>query len=502
MMAYISRRLLTLSFLAILAVRAAVLNAADERAGNVAPREKLNVLFISADDLRPQLGCYGDTTVRSPNIDRIAARGLVFNRAYCQQAVCSPSRTSLMTGRRPDTTKVYDLVTHFRDNIPDVVTLSQHFKNNGYHAQSLSKIYHPGYDDKASWSVPHWQPRRANFGPDSQALMKKLNREAREKGLDLKKRQNQPRGLPWEAPDVADNELPDGATADRAVELIGELKEQPFFLAVGFLKPHLPFVAPKKYWDLYSADDIKLAENSYPPKGTPDYAMTNWGELRAYRGIPKKGPLSEEQARSMVHGYYACISFMDAQVGRMLDALEHHGLADKTVVILWGDHGWQLGEHGMWCKHTNFETSTRAPLIISAPGQKSAAAKTDALVEFVDIYPSLAEICGLRLPEGLEGTSFAPLLGDNTQPWKTAVFSQYPRHIPEIGQGMGYSIRTDQYRLTEWSVPGKDFRGYELYDHRTDPGENVNLADLAEHTDTVKELTAQLHAGWKAAKPK
>ena len=286
------------------------------------------------------------------------------------------------------------------------------------------------------------------------------------------------------------------------MELLAELKDQPFFLAVGFVKPHLPFVAPKKYWDLYSADDIKLAENSYPPKGAPEYATTNWGELRAYYGIPKKGPLSDEQARNMIHGYYAAVSFMDAQVGRVLDALEREGLADKTVVILWGDHGWQLGEHGMWCKHTNFETSARAALIISVPGQKAAGAKTNALVEFVDIYPSLAEICGLPAAEGVEGTSFAPLLSDPKQPWKTAAFSQYPRQIPNVGQGMGYSIRTDRYRLTEWSVPKKDFREYELYDHETDPGENVNLADLPEHADTAKKLAAQLHAGWQAARPK
>ena len=490
----------SLLFIALLALNASLCpptRAADEKSAT----EKLNVLFIAVDDLRPQLGCYGDTAVKSPNIDRIAKAGLVFNRAYCQQAVCSPSRTSLMTGRRPDTTQVYDLDTHFRDKIPHVVTLAEHFKNNGYHTRGLSKIYHGGFDDAASWSAPHWRPKRPGNGPEGQALLKKKREAARKKGLDLKKRRNQPRGLPWESPAVADNELPDGATADHAVELLGELKDEPFFLAVGFLKPHLPFVSPKKYWDLYAPDDIRLATNPFPPKGAPDYALTNWGELRAYQGIPKQGPLSEEQARSMIHGYYASISYMDAQVGRLLDELDRLKLRDKTIVILWGDHGWQLGEHGAWCKHTNFETSTRAPLLISAPGQKAAGAKTDALVEFVDIYPSLVELCGLPTPRGLEGTSFAPLLDDPEQPWKRAAFSQYPRQIPMVGRGMGYSMRTDRYRLTEWSVPEKNFREYELYDHETDPQENVNLAGLPEHEGTVKELSGQLHAGWKAALP-
>ncbi len=466
-----------------------------------AERPKFNVLFVAVDDLRPQFGCYGDPLVKSPNLDRLAKEGLVFERAYCQQAVCSPSRTSLLTGRRPDTTKVYDLQTHFRTTLPDVVTLPEHFKKHGYHTRGLSKVYHGGLDDERSWSVAHWRPQKPGFGPDGQALLRKLQDEARQKGLDLTKRENQPRGLPWEAPDVADNALADGATADQAVAVLNEVKDQPFFLAVGFLKPHLPFVAPKKYWDLYSEKDVKLADNPSPPKDAPAYAPSNWGELRAYHGMPKSGPVSEEQARKLRHGYYACVSYMDAQLGRVLRELDRLGLREKTVIVLWGDHGWHLGEQGMWCKHTNYENATRAPLLMSVPGAKATGQKTAALTEFVDIYPTLAEVCGLPAPEGLEGTSFKPLLDDPKRTWKKAAFSQYPRQVPGQGRGTGHALRTDRYRLVEWTVSGKEFREYELYDHQSDPGENVNLAKRPEHAGLVKELAGVLRAGWRGAVP-
>jgi len=457
-----------------------------------------NVLFIAVDDLRPELGCYGRAHVRSPNIDRLARRGLLFNRAYCQQAVCSPSRSSLMTGRRPDTTKVWDLNTHFRTALPHVVTLPQHFKQHGYHTQAFGKIYHGGYDDAPSWSVPSTGPGAPGFGPEGQALIQRLRREAREAGRDP----SRVRGLPWEAPDVADEALNDGSLATRAIAALKEIKDKPFFLAVGFLKPHLPFVAPKKYWDLYRPEEIRLATNPDPPAGAPAYALHNSGELRQYHGIPPDGPLPEEQARKMVHGYLAAVSYMDAQVGRLLDALDETGAARNTVVVLWGDHGWQLGEHGMWCKHSNYETSAHAPLIVAPPGQRTAGRKTDALVEFVDIYPSLVELCGLPLPEGLEGTSFRPLLEDPERPWKKAAFSQYPRNVAGMGQGMGYSLRTARWRLVEWSPRrNPDFKEYELYDHQADPGENVNLGKRPEHAATLRELIDLLRAGWRGALP-
>lgn len=466
--------------------------------------EKFNVLFFAVDDLRPELGCYGNKILKSPNIDALAARGLVFNRAYCQQAVCSPSRTSLLTGRRPDTTKVYDLETHFRDTIPDVVTLPQYFMQNGYHSQGLSKLYHGSLDDQKSWSVPHWNPTTPGYGPVGEKLFSQLVKENREAVKKGKPKIDKIKGLPYEAPEVADNALKDGETADKAIERLREFKNsnKPFFLGVGFIKPHLPFVAPKKYWDLYDPKDIPPASNPLPPKGCPDFALTDWSELRGYYGMPKKGAaLSDDEVRQLKHGYYAATSYTDAQVGRVVDELGKLGLRDKTIIIFWGDHGWQLGEHGLWCKHTNFEIATRVPLIISVPGQKSAGQKTDALVEFVDIYPSLVELCGLKLPEGLEGTSFKPLLENPKQPWKKAAFSQYPRNVPAVGKTMGYSMKTDRYRFTQWAVPEKDFVKYELYDHEKDPQENVNVASKPEYAEKVKELAAMLKSGWKKATP-
>ena len=306
------------------------------------------------------------------------------------------------------------------------------------------------------------------------------------------------RGPAWEDPDVADNDLPDGKTNDAALEAMRRIKDKQFFLAVGYIKPHLPFVAPKKYFDLYRREDLKLAPNPSPPKDCPDIALHNWGELRAYLDIPKKGPLSDEMALDLIHGYYAATSYVDAQIGKLLDELERLGLADKTVVVLWGDHGWQLGDHGLWCKHTNFEIAARAPLIFRVPGQKEPGAKTEALAEFVDIYPTLCDLCELPLPEGLEGTSLVPVIRDPQRAWKTAAFSQYPR-----GRAMGYSMRTDRYRYTEW-LPrgGGEPVARELYDHQEDPQENVNLAGRPENKQLVAGLSKQLKAGWKAARPK
>ena len=459
---------------------------------------KMNVLFIPVDDLRPQLGCYGDRLVKSPNIDKLAARGTVFERAYCQQAVCSPSRTSLMTGCRPNTTKVYDLVTHFRDHIPDTVTVAQHFKANGYHTQSVGKIYHGGFDDKASWSVPHTQPGRPGYlVPENRAYVAKMNAEGKAKGLKGLPLHNYSRGPATEAPDAPDSAYADGAIADAAIRMLGELKDKPFFLAVGFLKPHLPFNAPKKYWDLYKRDEIPLAANPFTPKDAPSVALSNWGELRSYSDIAKKGALSDDQARELIHGYLACVSYMDAQVGRVLDELDRLGLRDNTIVILWGDHGWKLGEHAMWCKHTNYEMDTRSPMICAAPGQKAPGKKSAALTEFVDIYPTLCELAGLPLPAHLEGTSFAPLLDTPDRKWKPAAFSQYPR-----GAGvMGYAMRTDRYRYVEWQGKQGNIVATELYDHQNDPQENQNIADRPQSRAIVEQLSRQLKAGWRGAKP-
>jgi len=451
-----------------------------------------NVLFIPVDDLRPQMGCYGQEQIVSPNLDRLAATGTVFRRAHCQQAVCAPSRASVLSGCRPDTTTIYDLRTPLRTVMPDVVTLPQHFKDNGYTSISLGKIYHHGKrEDPPGWSEDPWLPQTPFPGcvtPENLALLARLKAASDDP--------SRVRGAPYEAGDLPDNAYPDGAITDRAIETLRRLKDEPFFLAAGLLKPHLAFACPKRYWDLYDRDSIDLADNPMKPQDCPDIAMHSWGELRQYHDIPAKGPLDDDLARTLIHGYYACVSFIDAQVGRLLDALEELDLDDNTIVVLWGDHGWNLGEHGLWCKHCNFETSTHSPMLVRAPGQKIIGAGSDALTEFVDMYPSLCELAGLPVPEHLEGTSFVPLLDDPGQEWKTAAFSQYPR-----GRVMGYSMRTDRYRYTEWTHPDDGVIARELYDHREDPGENVSLAERPEHRELVQRLSEKLAAGWQAARP-
>jgi iduronate 2-sulfatase len=461
-------------------------------AAHAQEKKPLNVLFIAVDDLRPELGCYGHKQIISPNIDKLAASGMLFERAYCQQAVCAPSRASLLTGCRPDTTKVTDLKTPLPTVRPDLVTLPKAFKDQGYTTISLGKIYHHAeHDDPKGFSEMPWRPENGNFPwfalPDN-----KSPTTGTEDNPPLGKR-----GPPIEAADVDDNQYPDGQTCDRALEYLNKLKDKPFFLAVGFLKPHLPFACPKKYWDLYDRNKIELPNNMYRPKGAPAIAFTNWAELRNYRGMPKEGPLTDDQARELIHGYYACVSQTDAQVGKLMAELDRLGLRDNTIVILWGDHGWQLGEHAMWTKHTNFELATHAPLMISGPGIKPNQ-RTNALVEFVDIYPSLCELAKVPAPKQLEGTSFVPLLNDPTRAWKTAAFSQFPHQ-----NRMGRTLTDGRFRFTVW--PPKDKGGkdeLELYDHQTDPDENVNVADQPDQAETVKRMTALLASGWEAAKPK
>ena len=485
--------------------------------------KKPNVLFIAVDDLRTEFGAYGSKFVKSPNLDRLAARGVTFTRAYCQQAVCSPSRSSVMTGTRPDSTKVWDLNTHFRVAQPDVVTLPQHFKTNGYHTEAMGKIYHPGFDDERSWSVPTRRPVMGAMGkvrieqekitplPQQQAAQanaaKAQTKKAQTKKAQTKKAQTNAnataaRGPAFASRDVPDNGFPDGVLAEMAVAALRERKSknEPFFLAVGFFKPHLPFNSPKRYWDLYNPKEIALAPNPFRPKDAPEFAITDYGELRSYSNIPKEGRIPDDLARQLKHGYYAALSYMDAQVGQVLDELDKLGLSENTIIVLWGDHGWKLGEHDAWCKHSNVENDANAPLLVAAPTMaKTAGRKCSALVEFVDIYPTLTELAGLTLPSHLEGTSLAPLLSDPDKPWKTAAFSQYPR--PQ--NRMGYSMRTDRYRFTQWVQRDNHDRvlAIELYDHQTDPQENANIADRPENAELVKRLKDQWRQGWKGAMP-
>ncbi len=447
----------------------------------------MNVLFIAVDDLRPELGCYGKDDIHSPNIDRLAREGLLFERAYCQQAVCSPSRTSLLTGLRPDATQVYDLQTHFRQTVPNVVTLPQHFKQNGYYAEWWGKIYHAALLDSPSWTT---QGKR--YEPESNwraYVLEESNRLAA---------QNKGGGPPYESAAVADNAYPDGKIAESAIQALHRLKDKPFFLAVGFYKPHLPFNAPQRYWDMYDPAAIPLPEMTSPPQGAPDVALTNWGELRAYSLIPAQGGLDEAMTRKLIHGYRACVSYTDAQVGKLLDALDRLDLRKNTIVILWGDHGWKLGDYGDWCKHTNFEIDTRVPMIISVPGMQAKGKKSPALVEFVDIYPTLSELAGLPLPDHLQGKSFVSLLDDPEKEWKEAALSQYPRQNGEV---MGYSMRTDTYRFTRWQRQDKTRQvvAIELYKHEDDPLVQNNLARLPEYAATVQKLDSLLDIQWSAS---
>ncbi len=468
--------------------------------------EKPNVLFIAVDDMRPELGCYGNKIVKTPNIDRLAARGMVFNHAYCQQAVCSPSRSSLLTGRRPDATRVWDLETHFRVALPDTITLPQHFKANGYHTAALSKIYHHGFEDGRSWSEPHWYPNGQTIDTDPVDWTKQIKKTYGQ-GMKEYRDREQPKdndnpnsdkrvakgkgvkGAAFEVSAKPDDQLPDGYTAAEAVKRLHDLKSkgQPFFLAVGFLKPHLPFVAPKKYWDLYDPNSIPLPAIDHLPAGAPEFAGHNNSELHSYKDVPAENPIPADFAKTLRHGYYACISYTDAQIGRLLDALDAEGLAENTVIVLWGDHGWQLGDHGLWHKHTNFELAARAPLLLSVPHQKSAGQKCDAPVEFVDIYPTLADVCGLAIPGGLDGKSLKPFIENASAAKQKVAISQYPRGAGKAGGAvMGYSIRDERWRCTFWRERnGTKIVATELYDEKNDPAETVSLHDRPEHAALI-----------------
>ncbi len=440
------------------------------------PTGKPNVLFIAVDDLRPQLGCYGHERMISPNIDRLAAGGVVFNRSYCQSPVCGASRASLLSGIRATRDRSFKGYLHHADRDWGApLSLPRHFRENGYYTISNGKVYHHRDDGAGSWSERAWRPKGEWVGRGYLLDENKTIAKASDGGL----------GPAYECADVDDSAYADGVIADKAISDLKRLEkmDQPFFLAVGFLKPHLPFNAPKKYWDLYDPAKIKLADNAFRPKDAPDAAIHNWGELRAYYNIPKQGPLSDEMARKLIHGYYACTSYTDAQIGRVLGELDRLGLANDTIVVLWGDHGWNLGEHTLWCKHCHFQTSLRAPLIVRIPGLKGGI-KTDGLTEFVDIYPSLCELAGLSIPKHTEGRSFVPLVKDPNRAWKEAVYSRFHS---------GDSVRTDRYCYTEWTGRDGKMTARMLYDQKLDPKENVNVSERPENAQLVKELAETLH---------
>ncbi|MEM9157577.1 MAG: sulfatase [Verrucomicrobiota bacterium] len=448
---------------------------------------KPNILIIAIDDLRPELNCYGATHIHSPNIDRLASQGTLFTHAYCQYALCGPSRTSAFTGLRPDSTKAYNNKIHFRDQLPDTVSLPQFFKENGYATYGFGKILHNTQSDALSWTEPQYYLTSHQYAS--------LGYEEKKAGIDGYHASNKLIPL-FEGPDVPDEAYRDGLTNQAAIAKLQEIAstEQPFLLYVGYQKPHTPFNAPKKYWDLYDRDTLPLATNTFAPEGAPDFALNASRYLRSFGGMPEEGVFPEALARETRHAYFACISYIDALIGDLLKALQATGEADNTLIALWSDHGYQLGEHGMWSKHSNFETSTHVPFILVDPRNENKGQSSDARVELIDLYPSLVDMASLPIPETVEGQSLAPLL-TNAQAWNskdTVAYSQFHR-----AGNQGYSVRTQDFRYTEWrSVKTGKIVAQELYDHRRDPDENRNVVHSPEYKRALQNCQSHLLLQW------
>jgi len=479
--------------------------------------ERPDVLVIAVDDLRPMLGCYGDSRIKTPNIDRLAERGIVFEQAYCQYAKCGPSRLSVMTGLRPDSIRVLSNnqrdVKAFRKRRPDAVSMARWFKDSGYHTQSLGKIYHDGWDLAADWSVPSYPGREREMweifdeaNPDGPSII------ADRFACPVK-----------QSPDVSDDHFFAGRLTDRALTTLRERDEaKPLLLAVGYRRPHLPFVAPRRYRDLYEPDESWLANNPRPAAGSPIMAWFNsdgyggaarkfglkmpnppnreeaiaWNgfEMRSYLGVPNFGPIDRSLQLELLWAYAACVSFVDAQIGRLLNELESTNRLERTVVVLWSDHGWHLGEHSAWGKMTNFEIATRVPLIIAAPG--IAPGRTRTLAELVDLYPTVCDLAGVDGPPHLEGESLVPVLRQPARRSTSIALCQYPRFSDTY---MGRALRTDRYRFVAWfhTKTGRIVER-ELYDHETDSGETRNLAGEPAQAKRVRELETQLRKAFRA----
>jgi len=427
-----------------------------------------NVLFIAIDDLRPELGCYGASHIHSPNIDKLANTATLFSNSYCNIPVCGASRASLLTGLRPTLTRFKKYFDRADEQAPGIETLPGLFKKNGYQTISNGKIFHIADDSRSDWDEV-WRTK----GKSSRDYTNEENI-----ALD----QGDQRGPPTEIGTEGDDTYLDGKMVTKSIEDLKRLKAsgKPFFLATGFLKPHLPFNAPKKYWDLYDPKMIQLPENRIKPGDVPAQAWHTSGELRHYHGVPEKGAVDDEMAKRLIHGYYACVSYTDALVGRLLSTLEELDLNENTIIILWGDHGWNLYEHGLWCKHSNYRTSLKAPLIIKTPGQTKGS-KPDEMVEFVDIFPTLADLCNLPAPIHLEGNSLTPIINNTPErsQWKTKVQSVWHN---------GFTYTSKKYAYTEWRNPADSILARMLFDHEVDPDENINIIGNDDHRNLIEAL--------------
>ncbi len=448
--------------------------------------EKLNVLFLIADDLNNDLGCYGHPQVKSPHIDKLARRGVKFDRAYCQFPLCNPSRASFMTGRRPDATRIlanpgvtHTKGAHFRETIPDTVTLPQLFRQNGYVVARVGKMYHygvprqigeDGLDDPQSWDLVI-NPRGRD--KDDESIINTVR-------PDLTGPGRFGMTLSWLAAEGKDEEQTDGIGATEAIQLLEKYKNKPFFLAVGFFRPHTPFVAPKKYFDLYPLDKIAVPQAPDPRTNQPAAAYLSAKE--------EELAMSDRTRKEVIQSYYASTTFMDAQVGRVVDALDRLGLADKTVIVFTSDHGFHMGEHGLWQKLSLFENSSRVPLIIVPPKAKQNGKSSPRTVELIDLYPTLTDLCGLPAPGYLDGVSLKPLLENPRATWKRPAYTQLLRK-----DFHGHSVRTERWRYTEWDN-GK--QGVELYDEEKDPYEKMNLSGNPKYAGVVEEMKALLERNW------
>jgi arylsulfatase A-like enzyme len=493
---------------------------------------KPNVLFLAIDDLKPWLGCYGNTVVKTPHIDRLAKAGAVFRNNYCQVALCGPTRMSLMTGLRPDTLQVYSMggeIYHIdtaRKRAPQLITLPEFFKQNGYTCLGFGKVLDGRNTDRGqdrqSWSDPRgvrwdWDaslyPVKPIGGgyqdPATRNILEAAHADLDQRGITEKSaRLGFLSTVEGARPVCESMDLPDDAYAEGNVMTAPALRVirehgangKPFFLAVGYYKPHLPFVAPKKYWDLYSPSDFELEPvQSYPVDGV-SVAETDYIEARGFHPVPEHGPIPEDLQRHMMHGYAACVSYVDAQIGRLLQALEKAGLADNTIICLWGDHGFHLGDKQIWGKHTNFEQATRSPLIIAAPSVPGGTVEDEVMTEFVDVYPTLCELAGLVPPPGLEGESLVGLMRQERPASNPPAVSQYLRNLGDEGLVMGWAVRTPRYRYVEWRRVSRDGLQYiwsgdvvgrELYDYQLDANESRNLVESAEYRTVLDDMVQQ-----------